>query len=117
MNRFTKTEYDWKAAYTHVVNKLKDGHTNTDEVVTSLAGRLSVNAFIEGDEPCDIGLATIFFDRSDCLTYSKFTTLEAWQQEELMVTLMQIKFAISLVWGYDKADKCFLMWQEGEHDT
>lgn len=116
MNRFTKTEYDWKAAYTHVVTKLKNGDTNTDKFVTSLAGRLSVNAFID-DEPCDIGLATIFFDRSDCLTYSKFTTLEAWQQEELMVTLMQIKFAMSLVWGFDKADKCFLMWQEGDHDT
>jgi hypothetical protein len=116
MNQFTKTEYDWKAAYTHVVTKLKDGDMDTDKFVTSLAGRLSVNAFID-DEPSDIGLATLFFDRADCLTYSTFKSLAPKKQEELMITLMQIKFAISLVWGFDKADRVFIDWQDGNHDT
>ena len=119
MNAFTKTLYDWKAAYIFVVNKLKEGDLDTDKFVTSLAGRLSVNAFIDDDEPSDIGLATLFFDRAGCLRFSDIKDLapDRNEQEELMITLMRIKLAISLVYGYDRADKCFIMWKEGEHDT
>ena len=62
-------------------------------------------------------LATVFFDRGEGLTYSKFKSLEPKKQEELMVTLMKIKFAMALVYGFDRADKAFIDWKEGHHDT
>lgn len=120
MNAFTKTEYDWKAAYIFVVNKLEEGDLDTDKSIRSLSGMLAVSNFHNDQaygDTTDNQLATVFFDRCDCLTFSRFQSLEGKEQEELMIKLMEIKFAMALIYGFDRADKAFIMWREGEHDT
>ena len=120
MNAFTKTEYDWKAAYIFVVNKLSDSDMATDKTIRELTGMLIVSKFqndTDYDGTSDNQLATVFFDRADMLTYSYFKSQEPKKQEELMIKLMEIKFAMALVYSFDRADKAFIMWREGDHDT
>lgn len=120
MNAFTKTEYDWQAAYIFVVNKLEDGDINTDKSIRSLSGMLAVSKFHNDQaygDTTDNQLATVFFDKCDCLTFSRFKEVEPKEQERLMIKLMEIKFALALVYSFGRADKAFIMWKEGEHDT
>ena len=120
MNAFTKTEYDWKAAYTFVVNRLEDGEVTTDKTIRVVSGMLTVSKYLNDkdyDGISDNQLATVFFDRCDCLTYGKFKNLEPKKQESLMIELMEIKFAMALVYDYDRADRAFEDWKEGQHDT
>ena len=120
MNAFSKTEYDWQAAYKFVVNKLEEQEFSTDKTIRELSGMLSVSKYLNDKDygnTSDNQLATVFFDRTNCLTYSKFTSLDPEEQESLMITLMKIKFAMALVYDYDKADRAFLDWKEGHHDT
>jgi hypothetical protein len=62
-------------------------------------------------------LATIFFDQAGGLISSRFENADNSEQERLMIKLMQIKFAMALIYGFDRADKAFIDWQDGEHDT
>lgn len=120
MNKFTKTEYDWSAAYTFVVNKLEEGEFAMDKTIRELAGCFAVSKFLNDQaygDTTENQLATLFFDQAGGLTFSRFESLAGKEQEKLMIKLMQIKFAIALIYSFDRADKCFLMWQEGEHDT
>ena len=120
MNAFTKTEYDWKAAYAFVVKRLEEGDFSVDKTIRELSGMLTVSKYHNGKDygnTSDNQLATVFFDNTNCLTYSKFITLEPKEQEELMVRLMKIKFAMALVYDYDRADRAFEDWKEGNHDT
>lgn len=120
MNAFTKTEYDWEAAYTFVVNKLEEGELTVDRTIRELSGMLTVSKYHNDKDYGSTSsnqLATVFFDKTNCLTYSKFTSLDPEEQEGLMVRLMKIKFAMALVYDYDKADKAFIDWKDGEHDT
>lgn len=120
MNAFTKTEYDWSAAYTFVVNKLEEGDLDTGKNIKSLSGSLAVSKFFNDQaygDTTDNQLATVFFDKTDCLTFSRFQKVEPKEQERLMIKLTEIKFAMALIYGFDRADKCFIMWREGEHDT
>ena len=120
MNKFTKTEYDWSAAYTFVVNKLEEGEFAMDKTIRELAGCFAVSKFTNDQaygDTSDNQLATIFFDRAGGLMFSRFENANGEEQERLMIKLMQIKFAMALVYGFDRADKAFIMWQEGEHDT
>ena len=120
MNAFTKTQYDWKEAYIFVVHKLEDGEFAMDKTIRELAGCFAVSNYLNDQaygDTTDNQLATLFFDRAGGLTFSWFESLAGEEQEKQMIMLMQIKFAMALVYGYDRADKCFLMWKEGEHDT
>ena len=121
MNKFTKTEYDWSAAYTFVVDKLEAGDMSMDKTIRELAGCSAVSKFLNdqayGDTTDNHQLATLFFDRAGGLIFSRFENADGSEQEKLMIRLMQIKFAMSLIYGFDRADAAFIMWQEGEHDT
>ena len=120
MNKFTKTEYDWSAAYTFVVNKLEEGEFAMDKTIRELAGCSAVSKFLNDQaygNTTDIQLATLFFDRCDCLTFSRFKEVEPKEQERLTIKLMQVKFAMALIYGFDRADKAFIDWQDGNHDT
>ena len=120
MSAFTKTEYDWEAAYTFVVKKLKEGEFSIDKTIREVSGMLTVSKYLNDKDyggTSDNQLATVFFDNANCLTYSKFKSLEPKKQEELMVTLMKIKFAMALVYGFDRADLAFEDWKVGNHDT
>ena len=120
MSAFTKTEYDWKAAYAFVVKRLEEGDYSVDKTIRELSGMLTVSKYHNDKDyggTSDNQLATVFFDNTNCLTYSKFITLDPEEQEVLMVTLMKIKFAMALVYDYDKADMAFIDWKEGNHDT
>jgi len=123
MNKFTKTEYDWSAAYTFVVNKLEEGEFSIDKTIREVSGMLTVSKYLNDKDfygeqgTSDCQLATVFFDNVNGLTYSRFTTLEPKEQEELILRLMKIKLAMALVYDYDRADRAFIDWKEGEHDT
>ena len=120
MNAFTKTEYDWKAAYIFVVNKLEEGELSTDKTIRELAGMLTVSKYLNDkdyDGTSDNQLATVFFDKADMLTFSYFKEVEPKEQEKLMIKLMKIKAAMALVYDYDRADRAFIDWKEGQHDT
>lgn len=120
MNKFTKTEYDWSAAYTFVVNKLEEGELAMDKTIRELAGCSAVSKFLNDQaygDTTDNQLATLFFDRAGGLIFSRFESLAGKEQEKLMIKLMQIKFAMALIYSFDRADKAFIDWQEGEHDT
>ena len=120
MNKFTKTEYDWSAAYTFVVDKLEEGEMYMDKTIRELAGCFAVSNFLNDQaygDTTDNQLATLFFDQAGGLLFSRFQEVEPKEQEKLMIKLMQIKFAIALIYDFNRADKAFIMWQEGEHDT
>jgi hypothetical protein len=120
MNKFTKTEYDWSAAYTFVVNKLEEGELAMDKTIRELAGCFAVSKFSNDQaygDTSDNQLATIFFDQAGGLISSRFENADNSEQERLMIKLMQIKFAMALIYGFDRADKAFIDWQDGEHDT
>jgi len=120
MNAFTKTEYDWKAAYIFVVNKLEEQDMATDKTIRELTGMLTVSKYLndkEYDGVSDNQLATVYFDMCDCLTFSRFKEVEPKEQERLMIKLMKIKFAMALVHSFDRADRAFIDWKEGRHDT
>ena len=120
MNAFAKTEYDWKAAYIFVVNKLEEGEFAVDKTIREMSGMLTVSKYLNDKDyggTSDNQLATVFFDQTNCLTFSRFQQVEPKEQERLMIKLMKIKFAMALVYDYDKADKAFLDWKEGQHDT
>ena len=120
MNKFTKTEYDWSAAYTFVVNKLEDGELAMDKTIRELAGCFAISKFLNDQAYGDTTvnqLATIFFDKAGGLIFSMFESIDKSKQEKLMIRLMQIKLAMALIYGFDRADKAFIAWKEGEHDT
>ena len=120
MSAFTKTEYDWKAAYAFVVTRLEEGDYSVYKTIQEVSGILTISKYTNDKDyggTSDNQLATVFFDNTNCLTYSKFTTLDPEEQEGLMVTLMKIKFAMALVYDYDRADRAFEDWKEGNHDT
>jgi hypothetical protein len=120
LSNLIKTEYNWKEAYTLVVDALVNGDVDVTKQLQSDIGRIAVSKFLDDKaygETSANQLATMFFDLSGGVTYRCFLNIDPEKVEKLMLRLMEIKLAIGIVFDYDSACEAFTDWQEGAHDT
>ena len=122
-NLITKT-FDWKAASQRISDELIDGNNEIQTRVEKHIGMLVFRQHQYGkvyDGPN--ALATTFFDMNG-ITFSNFSKNdelyaggEPISQEKYMLRLMELEYAIKVVYSDAKAQEAFECYSVGDHDT
>ena len=119
----TKT-FDWKAASQRISDELEEGTKKVQDRVEKHIGMLVFRQYQYGkvyDGPN--ALATTFFDM-DGLTFSIFSNRDEMYageefitQEQYMLRLMELKYAMKVVYSDATAQEAFECYSIGDHDT
>jgi len=128
-NLITK-EFNWEGASKQVLSNLDNANTGAKERVEKHIGILMLKKHrwpdIYTDDP--YALATVFFDMH-FLSYTGFVNAndginvcenqmdKLITQEEFMLRLMELQYAIEVVYGDLKGQEAFNYYMNGEHDT
>lgn len=125
MTEFITKTFDWKAASQRISDELIDGNKEIQTRVEKHIGMLVFRQHQYGkvyDGPN--ALATTFFDM-DGITFSRFSKSdslyvgfgESISQEEYMLRLMELKYAMKVVYSDATAQEAFECYSVGDHDT
>lgn len=123
MSKLITKQYDWEAAMDEVINSIT---TDTDlsyvrrTRIEKYIGRMVMDKLLndDGDPQTARELATRFFDMNG-FTFECFERDDQGpcSQSEYMILLMEMEYAISVVYSDAIAQEAFGMWLEGDHDT
>jgi hypothetical protein len=130
MTNLIHTEFNWDAASKQVLSNLDNANTGARERVEKHIGALMLKKHrwpdIYTDEP--YALATLFFDMH-FISFNGFENandgMNIWDkddnvlvsQEEFMLRLMELQYAIEVVYGDLKGHEAFNYYMNGRHDT
>lgn len=123
MSKLITKQYDWEAAMDEVINSIT---TDTDlsyvrrTRIEKYIGRMVMDKLLndDGDPQTARELATLFFDMNG-FTFECFERDDQGpcSQSEYMLLLMEMEYAISVVYSDAIAQEAFGMWLAGDHDT
>lgn len=123
MSKLITKQYDWAAAMDEVCDCIT---TDTDlsyvrrTRIEKYIGRMVMDKLLndDGDPQTARELATLFFDMNG-FTFECFERDDQGpcSQSEYMLLLMEMEYAISVVYSDAIAQEAFGMWLAGDHDT
>ncbi len=126
MSNFITKTFDWKAASERISEQLEEGNSVVQARIEKHIGMLIFRQYRYGKQYDQLNeLATTFFDM-DGIRMSNFSTMdnqpinitdEFITQEQYMLRLMELYYAIKVVYSDAKAREAFHYYSVGDHDT
>lgn len=126
MSNFITKTFDWGAAMQKVSDQIEEGNSVVQKRIEQHIGMLIFRQHRYGRDYDGVNaLATTFFDMNG-FTFSYFSkneelsddlNLDTISQEKYMLRLMEMRYAMKVVYSGPTATEAFHYWTVGDHDT